>query len=87
MTFERDQTPERDPLAPAVPPAGEEIHLPGQSVQPLLLAVGITIALVGVTTSVYAVIVGGLIVLFTTARWIADTRRDMAELPLHHGDH
>ena len=32
-------------------PAGEEIHLPGPSIQPLLLAIGITVALLGVTTS------------------------------------
>ena len=38
------------PLDPDVPPAGEEIHLPGPSIQPLLLAVGITIGLVGITT-------------------------------------
>ena len=38
------------PLDPEVPPAGEEIHLPGPSLQPLLLTVGITIALIGVTT-------------------------------------
>ena len=37
------------PLDPPVPPAGEEIHLPGPSIQPLLLAFGITLALVGVT--------------------------------------
>ena len=31
------------PLDPDVPPAGEEIHLPGPSIQPLLLTVGITV--------------------------------------------
>ena len=35
---------------PEIPPAGEEIHLPPGSIQPLLLTVGLTIALVGVTT-------------------------------------
>ena len=28
------------PLDPQLPPAGEEIHLPGGSVQPLLLTIG-----------------------------------------------
>jgi hypothetical protein len=87
MTLDRDATPERDPLAPPVPPAGEEIHLPEPSIQPIMLAVGITIALIGVTTSLVAVIAGALIVVVTIVRWIADTRREMAELPLHHGEH
>ena len=32
------------PVDRPVPPAGEEIHLPGGSAQPLLLAIGITVA-------------------------------------------
>jgi hypothetical protein len=66
-----------------VPPAGEEIHLPGPSVQPVLLAAGITLALVGVTLSIVLVIAGGLLSLVVIIRWIQDTRRDIAELPLH----
>jgi hypothetical protein len=73
---------------PNLPPVGEEIHLPGGSIQPLLLTVGITIALVGVTTSIVAVIFGSVLTLWVIVRWIADTRRDIAELPLHHeGEH
>ena len=76
------------PVDPELPPVGEEIHLPGGSVQPLLLTVGITIALVGVTTSIVAVIFGSVLALWTIVRWIADARRDIAELPLHHeGEH
>jgi hypothetical protein len=69
---------------PNLPPVGEEIHLPGGSVQPLLLTIGITVALVGVTTSIVAVILGGILTVWTLIRWIADTRRDVAELPLEH---
>jgi hypothetical protein len=73
---------------PKLPPVGEEIHLPGGSIQPLLLTIGITIALVGVTTSIVAVIFGSVLALWTIVRWIADTRRDIDELPLHHeGEH
>jgi len=73
---------------PNLPPVGEQIHLPGGSIQPLLLTVGITIALVGVTTSIVAVIFGSVLALWTIVRWIADARRDIAELPLHHeGEH
>ena len=40
-----------EPERGSVPPAGEEIHLPGPSLQPLLLTVGVTMLLIGVTTS------------------------------------
>jgi hypothetical protein len=71
-------------LDPEIPPTGEEIHLPGPSIQPLLMTVGITIALVGVTTSVVMIVVGGLLTLFVTLRWIRDARGDIDELPLEH---
>jgi hypothetical protein len=72
------------PLDPEVPPAGEEIHLPGGSVQPILLTIGITVLLIGLTTTVVLVIVGAILSLWTIVRWVQDTRRDIAELPLHH---
>jgi hypothetical protein len=65
-------------------PAGEEIHLPGPSIQPLLLAIAITVALVGVTTSIVLVIAGGVLGIGVIARWIIDTRHDVNELPLEH---
>jgi hypothetical protein len=71
---------------PNIPPVGEEIHLPGGSVQPLLLTIGITVALVGVTLSWYICALGGLLVIWTLFSWISDARREMAELPVHH-DH
>lgn len=66
------------------PPVGEEIHLPGPSLIPILSALGITLAVIGTTISVYVFIVGLLIFLGTTIRWIADTRRDIAALPADH---
>ena len=69
---------------PELPPVGEEIHLPGGSVQPLLLTIGITIALVGVTFSWVLCVIGGILTLWTLVSWISDARREMAELPLHH---
>jgi hypothetical protein len=44
-----------------VPPVGEEIHLPGPSLQPLLLTVGVTMLLIGVTTTLILVIAGGIL--------------------------
>jgi len=67
-----------------VPPVGEEIHLPGNSAIPLLMAVGITLALIGVTTFPIISVVGTLIFLWTLVRWIRDTRHDIDELPEHH---
>ena len=72
------------PLEPELPPAGEEIHLPGPSIQPLLLAFGITIAIVGITTFFVLVVAGVVLTIGTTAFWIRDTRREIDELPLDH---
>jgi hypothetical protein len=72
------------PLDPEVPPVGEEIHLPGPSLLPLLTAVGITLTLVGVTTFIELTIAGGILTIVCVLRWIGDTRRDVDELPLDH---
>jgi hypothetical protein len=72
------------PLEPEVPPAGEEIHLPGPSIQPVLLAFGITLGIVGITTFFVLVVIGVLISIGTIAVWIRDTRREIDELPLDH---
>jgi hypothetical protein len=76
------------PADPKLPDVGEEIHLPGGSVQPLLLTIGITTALIGVTTSMVLVVAGLILTVWVLIRWITDARREMAELPVHHdGEH
>jgi hypothetical protein len=70
------------PLDPEIPPAGEEIHLPGPSMMPILTAVGITLALVGVTTFIELTIVGVILTVYCVARWIKETRHEIQELPL-----
>jgi hypothetical protein len=72
------------PRDPDVAPAGEEIHLPGGSIQPVLLTLGIAVAIVGVTTNVFMVIAGALLSVGVIIAWIRDTRRDIDELPLEH---
>jgi hypothetical protein len=72
------------PLDPEVPPAGEEIHLPGPSIQPLLLTVGITIGLVGVTTFFPLVIAGVILSVWVIISWARGARREIDELPLEH---
>jgi hypothetical protein len=68
----------------STPPVGEEIHLPGPTVVPLVLAVGVATLLVGLTTSIILLVVGLLITLGALIRWIRDARRDFSELPPEH---
>jgi type IV secretory pathway TrbD component len=70
-----------------VPPAGEDIHLPGPSVLPLLVAVGITCMVIGLTISWWFSIFGAVLFVISTAIWIRDTRRDIDELPEEHHSH
>lgn len=70
-----DQTP---------PPAGEEIHLPGPSLLPILNAAGITLALIGITLGWVLLVAGAILFLVTTVMWITSTRRDIRHLPPDH---
>jgi hypothetical protein len=70
------------PLDPEVPPVGEEIHLPGPTVLPVLTAVGITLVLIGLTTFIELTVIGALLTIGCVVAWIKDTRREVDELPL-----
>ena len=72
------------PLDPEIPPVGEEIHLPGPSVQPFLLAIGITLAIVGITFNVAVMIAGIVLSVVVIGAWIRDARREFGELPAEH---
>ncbi len=72
------------PAEKQAPPVGEEVHLPGPSLIPFFSAIGITLAVIGTTISIWFSIVGVIIFIVTTVRWIRDTRRDVAELPEEH---
>jgi hypothetical protein len=74
-------------LEDTAPPVGEEIHMPAPSILPLINAAALALAIVSVTLSWILVAVFGAVFLVTTIRWIADVRRDIAELPLDHGHH
>jgi hypothetical protein len=73
-----------NPLDQPVPPAGEEIHLPGPTLLPLMLTVGVTMILLGVTSFAFLWVVGLLLTVGVLVRWVIDTKRDIAELPLEH---
>jgi hypothetical protein len=75
------------PLNPDVPPTGEEIHLPGPSLQPVLLAFSLTLTLLGVTLGVPFIIAGVVMSIWIIVRWIADTRRDINALPPDLNEH
>jgi hypothetical protein len=72
------------PLDRPVPPTGEEIHIPGPSAHPLLLTIGITIALVGVTTGPLVWVPGVALTLVVLFSWIRGARREYEHLPLEH---
>ena len=71
------------------PPVGEEIHMPGPSVLPIITAGAITLIVVG--TTVHLIFPGliwslvGLVVLIICVYlWISSTVRDVASLPEEH---
>jgi hypothetical protein len=70
-----------------VPPVGEEIHMPAPSIIPLINAAALALAIVSITLSWYLVAFGAIVFLCTAVRWIVDTRRSIAELPLDHHSH
>ena len=72
------------PSGNGVPPAGEQVHLPGATYLPAWTALGITIALVGVLMNWVIVGIGAAIAGVAVVRWVKETREDIAQLPLEH---
>ena len=69
----------------AVPPAGEEVHMPAPSLIPVINAAALAIAIV----CDHAVLVHRRRSRWSSSwsprsKWIADVRRDIADLPLEH---
>ena len=75
---------ERRPTGREVPPPGEAVHLPGPSYLPVITALGVAIALVGIVIAWFLVVIGGLITVVAVLRWVKETREDISELPLEH---
>jgi cytochrome c oxidase subunit IV len=69
---------------PQAEEAGEAIHLPGPSYQPVVLAFGLTLAITGVVLFPILAVIGGVIAVIAVIGWIRDTRREISELPLDH---
>jgi hypothetical protein len=68
----------------SVPPVGEEIHLPGGSPLPLIVAIGVTLLVIGTTIWWVWSLLGFIITLVSVGIWIRDTRRDIDALPEEH---
>jgi hypothetical protein len=64
--------------------AGEAIHLPGPSYQPVAVAFGLTLAITGVVLYPVLAVIGLVITIVALYLWIRDTRREISELPLEH---
>ena len=71
-------------LESEAPPVGEELHLPGPSLVPVINAAGAAMALVGLTTMRIFTWVGLVVFFVSLVLWVRDTRREIDDLPLDH---
>ena len=71
-------------LETEAPPVGEEIHMPEPSLVPILNAIGLSLAIVGLTLSTLVTAAGLLLFFVTLIRWIRDARHEISELPAEH---
>lgn len=71
----------------AVPPASEDIHLPGGSPLPVVVALGVTLLVIGITIWWVWSLVGFIITVISVGIWIRDVRRDVDSLPEEHHHH
>ncbi len=67
-----------------VPPVGEQLHLPGPSYLPAVVAFAVTLAVVGVVIAPVVAVIGLVVALVAIARWVREARAEMADLPIEH---
>jgi hypothetical protein len=79
-------SPQHDEITDA-PPVGEQIHMPAPSLLPILNAVGLAMAIIGITITPVMIVIGLVLFVVTAAIWIRDSRREFSELPLDHHGH
>jgi hypothetical protein len=68
--------------AEAPPAASEDIHLPGPTYLPIIVAGGIVVTLVGIPFNFVAFLLGTVTTVVAVGLWIRSAREEMAELPL-----
>jgi hypothetical protein len=67
-----------------LPEATEQVHMPEPSYLPVMVALGITLMLVGVVLSWILTIIGVVPFVVGVVLWVRGTRADIAQLPLDH---
>jgi type IV secretory pathway TrbD component len=80
-----EPAPEQSHLRAEAPPAAsEDIHLPGPTYLPVIVAGGVALALVGIPFNFLAFLLGMVTWIVAVILWIRSAREEMAELPLEH---
>ncbi len=72
------------PSETPAPPVGEELHLPGPSLQPALIAVSLVMLLLGLVEMWPVALLGVLLLVAASVSWIRAARRELLELPPGH---
>lgn len=67
-----------------VPPVGEELHIPGPSVQPAVATFGLVLLLLGLVDKLPVAILGLVILLLASVSWIRAAHREFQHLPPGH---
>jgi hypothetical protein len=73
-----------EPSQSVAPPSGEQVHMPEPSIIPVINTAALASAIVSITISWIVVAAAGAVFLATAVKWVADVRRDIADLPLEH---
>jgi hypothetical protein len=66
------------------PPAGEHIHLPGPSYQPIIVTLGLAGMLIGILEFPLFGVFSGIVMLVAIIAWVRSAVREYRELPLTH---
>jgi hypothetical protein len=66
------------------PPPAEVIHMPEPSYLPVVVALGLTIGLLGIVLVWPVSVIGAVIFLIAVVRWVRQTREEIEQLPLEH---
>jgi hypothetical protein len=75
---------EPETRADALPEATEQVHMPEPSYLPVVVALGVTLMLVGVVLAWFITIIGVIPFVVGVVLWVRSTRADIAQLPLEH---
>jgi hypothetical protein len=67
-----------------LPQPTEEVHLPGPSYLPVIVAFSTMFVLIGIINAWPVAVVAGIILVYAIVKWIRETRDDIRQLPLEH---